>query len=360
MGSHVLVALSGGVDSAVAAQLLIQANYHVSGVTLRLWSDGPGTERTAQRAHQVALQLGIPFTILDAERRFRDRVVDYFLSEYAAGRTPNPCVVCNQELKFRLLFEFAAASQIPFVATGHYARINHSQAGYELMRGLDRQKDQSYFLHRLRQDQLSQLLFPVGEHTKQEIRSLAQACNLPAAGQAESQDICFIPEGDYRQFLVRFSPNLCQPGPIYDSSGNLLGQHQGCAAYTIGQRKGLGISAAEPLYVLTIEPAANRLIVGPARELGQDECHFQNMHYISSMATTQPFSALAQIRYRAEPTQVTVTPYDSKTVHVQFSEKQRDITPGQFLVLYHDQTVIGGGAICNVSEPCYNDSVDTR
>ena len=360
MGPRVLVALSGGVDSAVAAELLIRADFEVCGVTLKLWSGNPGAEDSAQRAHRVAMHLGIPFTTLDAEHRFRDKVVDYFLSEYAAGRTPNPCVVCNQELKFRLLFELAAASQIPFVATGHYARVRQSHAGYRLIRGLDRKKDQSYFLHRLRKEQLSQILFPVGDYTKQEIRRIAQECNLPAAGQAESQDICFIPAGDYRQFLARFSPELCQPGPIRDSSGNLLGQHQGCAAYTIGQRKGLGISASEPLYVLAIESAANLVIVGSVRELGRSECRVQDMYYISGTAPTQTFSALAQIRYRAEPTRVTVTPSGSKTIHVQFVKDQRDITPGQFLVLYRDQAVIGGGAICAVSEPCYNTFSDTR
>ena len=354
MGARVLVALSGGVDSAVAAELLIRADFEVSGVTLKLWSDGPRAEDPARRARRVALHLGIPFTELDAEHRFRDKVVDYFLSEYAAGRTPNPCVVCNQELKFSLLFEFAAASQIPFVATGHYARVHHSQAGYELIRGLDRQKDQSYFLHRLRQQQLSQILFPVGHYTKQKIRDIARECNLPNAEQAESQDICFIPAGDYRQFLVRFSPELCQPGPIHDSSGNLLGQHQGCSFYTIGQRKGLGISASEPLYVLAVEPTANLVVVGPARELGRRECLVQDMHYIRGTAPTQTFSALAQIRSRADPTRVTVTPHDSKTIHVQFNRNQRDIAPGQFLVLYRDQTVVGGGAICNISESCYN------
>lgn len=356
MGARVVIALSGGVDSAVAAALLVEQGYTVSGVMLRLWGEPDGkTNRCCTpdgvcRAIAVAEHLGIPFQLLNAEREFKAQVVDYLVAEYAAGRTPNPCVLCNRLIRFGWLLEWARAEGADFLATGHYARVSREGDGYRLLRGRDRRKDQSYFLHALSQEQLAHVLFPLGELTKQQVRAMACERALPVAEQPESQDLCFLADGDYRRFLTQHAPHIFRPGPIRDTSGRVLGQHQGLPAYTIGQRKGLGIAAAEPLYVLALVPAENALIVGTAAELGREECALEGMHYISGEVPAAPFRAIAQIRYRARPVPVTVTPLDAARAHVRFDMPQRDLTPGQFLVLYEGEVVLGGGVICMASE----------
>jgi len=363
-----LIALSGGVDSAVAAALLIEKGFEVIGVTLQLWKGWGEADDAApfgfgaafESAQLVARHLGIPFIVLDAEQQFKNQVVDYFIREYAAGRTPNPCVRCNQALKFGLLLQYAALSQVPLVATGHYARVHSSAQGYRLLRGIDPRKDQSYFLYTLTQEQLSHVAFPIGNLTKEETRAMARKRGLPVSDRPASQDVCFIPDGDYRRFLARYAPDLCKPGPIYDTSGQLLGQHQGYCAYTVGQRKGLRISAPEPLYVLGLDPARNAVIVGPAGELGSNECHIEDVHYVNHRPSTRPFRSLAQIRYRAIPTPVTVSVDRDRTTHLRFHKTQRDIAPGQSVVLYDGDEVIGGGVICNVSDPCYNNKRRVR
>jgi tRNA-specific 2-thiouridylase len=221
---------------------------------------------------------------------------------------------------------------------------------YQLLRGLDPHKDQSYFLHALSQEQLARVLFPLGELTKEEVRAIARDRGLPVAEQPESQDLCFLADGDYRRFLERLTPHLFRPGPIRDTSGRVLGQHAGLPAYTVGQRKGLQVAAAEPLYVLAIEPAENALVVGTAKELGRDACVVAGMHTIAGKAHTAPFEATAQIRYRACPVAVVVTPLPEGRAHIRFASPQRDITPGQFLVLYEGETVLGGGTICTPAE----------
>lgn len=353
--ARVVVALSGGVDSAVAAALLVEQGYAVSGVMLRLWGEPDAkanrccTPDGVCRAIAVAEHLGIPFRLLNAEREFKAHVVDYLVAEYAAGRTPNPCVPCNRLIRFGWLLERTRAEGAEFLATGHYARVLKDDEGYRLLRGRDRRKDQSYFLHALSQEQLAHVLFPLGELTKQEVRAIARERALPVAEQPESQDLCFLADGDYRCFLARYAPHLFCPGPIRDTSGRVLGQHRGLPAYTVGQRKGLGIAAAEPLYVLALVPAENALIVGTAAELGQDECYLEGVHYIGDTPPAVSFRATAQIRYRAQPAPVTVTAFDAVRAHVRFDVPQRDLTPGQFLVLYEDERVLGGGAICMAS-----------
>lgn len=355
---RVLVALSGGVDSAVAAVLLVEQGYEVLGVTMRLWTergaDGSaedGTPGTVDRARGVAERLGVPFSVIEAEVAFKSQVVDYLVAEYASGRTPNPCVPCNRHVRFDLLLEQASAVGARWVATGHYARVLHLEGRYHLLRGRDPRKDQSYFLHGLTQVQLACVLFPLGDLTKEEVREIARQRGLPVAEQPESQDICFLADGDYRRFLDRLAPHLLRPGPIRDMAGRVLGQHQGLPAYTIGQRKGLGIAAAEPLYVLAIRPDENALIVGPAEELGWDACVVEEMHYVGGQVPTAPFRAAAQIRYRAPAAPVTATPLPNGGVQVRFDLPQRDITPGQFLVLYDEEIVVGGGAICEARRP---------
>ena len=364
---QVLVALSGGVDSAVAAALLVEQGHTVIGAMLRLWVEpGPGdicatgdacvnrccTPEAVDRARRVADLLDVPFYLLNAESPFEARVVDYFVAEYAAGRTPNPCVICNRFIRFGMLLERALAVGATSIATGHYARVRRVGTRYQLLRGLDAHKDQSYFLHALTQAQLAHVLFPVGELTKTEVRAIARRRGLPVAEQPESQDLCFLADGDYRRFLAHRNPHLFRPGDIRDTSGCVLGQHQGLPAYTIGQRKGLGLTAPEPLYVLAIDPAQNVLVVGTAQELGQDECLVEKMHYVDERppggrSPTAVFRATAQIRYRARASEVTVTPLPHEAAQVRFDSPQRDITPGQFLVLYDDDVVLGGGAIAS-------------
>lgn len=352
---EVVAALSGGVDSGVAATRLVERGISVVAMILRL-RDGQAERavpppEAMERARSVARQLGIPLHVVDAREAFKREVIDYFIGEYAAGRTPNPCVRCNRLIRFGLLLEQALALGAHALATGHYARIRQIDGTYQLLRGYDADKDQSYFLHALTQAQLAHTHFPLGCLTKEEVRHIATEHNLPVAEQAESQDACFLAEGDYRQFLEEQAPDIMEPGPIRDTSGCLVGEHRGLAAYTIGQRKGLSISAPEPLYVLTIKPEENALIVGTADQLGRDICLIEGVHYISGHIPRHPFRAEAQIRYRARPTPVTVDPMPGEQARVRFNVPQRDITPGQFLVLYEGDVVLGGGMICESQNP---------
>ena len=356
---RVLVALSGGVDSSVAAALLVEQGYEVTSAMLRLWAEpGPDEARVngcctveaVARARQVADQLDIPFSLIDARSDFKAHVVDYFVAEYGAGRTPNPCIPCNRTIRFGFLLSYALAEGATFMATGHYARVRRVADRYQLLRGRDTKKDQSYFLHILNQEQLAYVLFPLGDLTKEQVRGIARQRGLPVAEQPESQDVCFLADGDYRRFLAQQSPHLFRPGPIRDTSGRVLGQHQGLPAYTIGQRKGLGVAAPQPLYVLAIEPDENALVVGMAEELERDECTVAAMHYVGGEAPDASFRASAQIRYRARPVGVTVTSLSDGQAHVRFAASQRGITPGQFLVLYEGETVLGGGVICIAQE----------
>jgi len=358
--ARVVIALSGGVDSGVAAALLVEQGYEVVGAMLRLWAErGPDearanrccTPEAVERARRVADLLDVPFHLIDAEAVFKQQVVDYFVAEYAAGRTPNPCIPCNRAVRFGMLLDRARALGADCMATGHYARLRQIDGRRQLLRGRDPLKDQSYFLHALTQGQLAHVLFPLGELTKEEVRAIARQRGLPVAEQPESQDLCFLADGDYRRFLAERVPRLFRPGPIRDTSGRVLGQHQGLPAYTIGQRKGLGVGAAEPLYVLAIEPGENALVVGPADELGRDECLVEEMHYVSGETPAAPFRATAQIRYRARPAAVVVTPQPQRRAFVRFDSPQRDITPGQFLVLYDGDVVLGGGVICRARRP---------
>lgn len=355
---QVVVALSGGVDSAVAAALLVEQGYEVSAVLLRLWAEARGgggdnrccTSEAQVRARQIADLLRIPFQVLDVREPFRRAVVESFVAEYVAARTPNPCIVCNREVRFGILFRWARQQGADFLATGHYARVQQAPDGFRLLRGRDRNKDQSYVLHVLTQEHLAHVRFPLGEMTKQQVRRAARARGLPVAEQAESQDVCFLADGNYRRFLAQEAPRAIRPGPILDRSGRLLGQHQGLVNYTIGQRKGIGIAASGPLYVLALESEQNALIVGPAEELGQEECMVEHMHYVSGQEPSEPFEADAQIRYRHRQVRVTAIPLANRRLLVRFSQRQRDVTPGQYLVLYDGETVLGGGVICAPGE----------
>jgi tRNA-specific 2-thiouridylase len=294
----------------------------------------------------VANQLEIPFYLVNIAASFKSLVVDYFVEEYAAGRTPNPCLKCNRHIRYELLLNKALSLGARYLATGHYARVRHAADGhYQLLRGVDAQKDQAYVLSVLGQNELAHALWPLGELTKPQVRELAARFKLPVATKVESQDLCFLANGDYRDFLTRHAPaGAIRPGEIRSISGEVLGEHQGLPFYTVGQRKGLGLAASEPFYVIALEPADNAVIVGTRGELGRSECSARDMHYVSGTAPAGPFRASAKIRYKAREAAVTVYP-QATHVRVDFDEPQRDITPGQGLVLFEGEVVIGQGII---------------
>jgi tRNA-uridine 2-sulfurtransferase len=349
---RVVVAMSGGVDSSVAAALLVEQGYDVVGIMLKLWSDGESsrvnrccTPADTDAARSMANQLGIPFYLINVADSFKSIVVDYFVNEYAAGRTPNPCLECNRHIRFELLLNKALGLGAQYLATGHYARVQQVNGKYQLLRGIDPKKDQSYVLSVLGQPELSHALWPLGEMTKPQVRELAAKFKLPVAEKVESQDLCFLANGDYREFLTRHTPaGTIKPGEIRSTSGKILGEHQGLPFYTIGQRKGIGLAAAEPLYVIALDNTANAVIVGTADELGRRECFARAMHYVSGDVSVDPFRATAKIRYKSREAAVTVYP-DRDSARVEFDEPQRDITPGQGLVLFDGEVVIGQGII---------------
>lgn len=349
--------MSGGVDSSVAAALLVEQGYEVIGMMMRLWSEaGSGPATLANRcctpdqmadARRVADKLGIPFYVVDVRQHFRLAIVQFFLDEHEAGRTPNPCVECNRQIRFTYLLERALAMNADYLATGHYARVEHAAGGYVLKQGLDLHKDQSYVLHTFRQDQLARVLFPIGGYTKDEVREIARRFGLPVASKQESQDLCFLNDGDYRRFIRDNSIHIYKPGPILDESGRELGRHEGLPFYTIGQRKGLGIAAAEPLFVLGKDPARNALVVGPREALGVRELVAGGVNWISGTTPGTPIAAQVKIRYKATPIPATVTPLDGDQAHVLFDEPAFGVTPGQAAVFYDGAICLGGGLITN-------------
>jgi tRNA-specific 2-thiouridylase len=351
----IAIALSGGLDSAVAALQLIDQNNHVFGVTFRLWQELPGGNAgqsmelydPTEKAREVARALDIPLHIIDARVPFRRRVVDKFVAEYGAGRTPNPCLYCNRHIKFDFLLQQALSRGAQKLATGHYARIRVApdDSTRQLLRGVDARKDQSYVLYMLGQDELARVVFPLGEYTKEQVRDIAKQRHLPVAQAEESQDLCFVAGGDYRRFLQRYAPHVFTPGPILDAQGNEIGRHQGLAAYTIGQRSGIGISASEALYVLRLDIDRNALIVGPKRALGRDTLIVQDVLWVGGKPPRTPFHAEVKIRYRARLAPATVTALPGARAQIEFSEPLRDITPGQGAVFYDDIVVLGGGII---------------
>ena len=350
----VVVAMSGGVDSSVAAALLKEQGYEVIGMMLRLWSE-PGKEDSNRcctpdsmaMARRVAAKLDIPFYVVDAKQIFRETVVQYFLDGYAAGVTPNPCLLCNRQIRWTFLLGHALALGADFMATGHYVRKRtNNNGGHELLRAVDPAKDQSYVLHVLNQEKLARALFPVGEYPKSEIRQMAEALNLPVYNRPDSQDLCFLAGEDYRNFLQRNAAEMLVPGEIVSRAGKVLGQHTGLANYTIGQRKGLGVQSSVPLYVLGKDATANTLVVGEANELGTDELIAEDVNWMSGEAPPEPFHAEVKIRYTAKEAWAQVTPVESgKQAKVRFDAPQRDVTAGQAVVFYDGDLVLGGGII---------------
>ena len=348
----VVVAMSGGVDSSVTAALLVQQGYEVIGMMMRLWSEPGGesanrccTPDSMATARRIAARLGIPFYAVDAQQVFHDTVVNFFIDGYTQGITPNPCLVCNRHIRWEFLLQRALSLGADFMATGHYARLQQNNAGgFQLLRAVDRKKDQSYVLHVLSQEQLSHAIFPLGGYTKTEVRQMAKNFGLPVAERPDSQDLCFLGNGDYRDFLLRMTPQVESPGPILNRKGIQIGQHQGLAFYTIGQRKGLGIAAPQPLYVLEKDSRRNALIVGTKEELGKRELTAENINWIAGTPTAS-FRSEVKIRYQAEEAWGTVTPLDEKRAHVEFDQPLRDITPGQAAVFFNGEFCLGGGVI---------------
>jgi len=351
--TKVVVAMSGGVDSSVAAALLKQQGYEVVGMMMRLWSE-PGKEESNRcctpdsmaQARRVAAKLDIPFYVLDAKDVFRKTVVEYFLEGYAAGGTPNPCLVCNRSIRWEFLLNHALALGAEFMATGHYVRRREAEGGQiKLLRAVDSSKDQSYVLHVLNQEKLKHALFPVGDYPKTEIRQIAESFGLPTASRKDSQDLCFLAGDDYRNFLQRNAAEMLKPGEIVTTDGRLVGQHNGLPNYTIGQRKGLGLASPVPLFVITKHAVRNTLVVGTQDELGFTELIARDVNWLSGEIPSAPFRAEVKTRYTAQPAWALVTPLNGDQAQVQFEAPVRDVTAGQAAVFYVEEEVLGGGII---------------
>ncbi len=346
--------MSGGVDSSATAALLLEQGYDVVGITLKLWPQdcvnraedkccGP---QAVTDARSVCHKLGVPYYLIDEAAEFQKHVIKYFADEYKAGRTPNPCVMCNQNLKFGRLIERADELGAQFIATGHFARLEHREDGRILLkRGRDLKKDQSYFLFSLRQDQLARAMFPLGEKTKSDTREVARHCNLKTADKEESMEICFVPDNNYGGFLQ--SANLVQKhrGEIVDTHGHVLGHHDGIEFYTIGQRKGLGITTPKPVYVVELDPETNRVMVGDETALDRDEFIAERCNWHPFDQLTGPIEVTAKIRYNHPGTAATLSPLGNGRTKVKLHTPQRAITPGQATVFYQDDLVVGGGWI---------------
>jgi tRNA-specific 2-thiouridylase len=351
--TRVVVAMSGGVDSSIAAALLVQQGYQVIGMMMRLWNEpGQGannrccTPDAMAQARRVAALLGIPFYAVDAQQVFYDAVVRDFINGYTQGITPNPCLVCNRQVRWDFLLAHAQAMNAQFMATGHYARLNLGlDRRIQLLRALDLQKDQSYVLHVLDQQRLSQTLFPLGNFTKPEVRRMAHELGLPVAERPDSQDLCFLGQSSYGEFLLRQAPQVWNPGPIMTRDGKELGRHQGLAFYTIGQRKGIGVSSPQPLYVLAKDSSRNALIVGCRDELGKQELTAAAVNWIAGEPPSGSLRAQVKIRYKAQAAWAMVTPLEKTRARVEFDQPVRDITPGQAAVFYLDDVCLGGGII---------------
>lgn len=372
---RVVVGMSGGVDSSVAAALLHEQGYEVIGVTMRLWTEERPEEFSGHQqccsvediddARRVAGQLGIRHYIMNFEDEFKEKVVDRFVSEYAAGRTPNPCVRCNEHIKYRALLDRLPAFEADYVATGHYARVEnaarvlaldasesdrsaangtrHGDRRHRLFRGVDLSKDQSYVLYMLGQEQLAKLLLPIGELTKDEVRAHARRLGLDVAAKPDSVEICFVPGNDYRAFVQERV--AMEPGEMRDDAGEVLGEHRGVAAYTLGQRKGLGIATGEPRYVTGIDPSLNIVTIGPEEDLFADTAEVLEVSWTSGIAPDAGSEMQAKARYKAEPAAARLVEVDGECAVIRFERRQRALTPGQAVAFYDGEEVLGGGTI---------------
>jgi len=352
---RIVAAMSGGVDSSVAAGLLVEAGHDVVGLSMQLYDQREGEARFGScctlddlhDARRVAAALGIPHYIVNFQRQFEEEVIGDFVREYSAGRTPIPCVHCNGELKFSALVERARGLDADAVATGHYARVGWDEARgrHVLLRGIDPAKDQSYFLFTLGEAQLARAHFPVGAMEKRDVRAHARRLGIPVADKPDSHEICFVASGDHAAFVERRAPEVRRPGVFTDRKGRVVGRHDGVHRFTVGQRKGLGLSAGAPLFVLQIDAGAGTVMVGPRAALERDRCTASRMNWLAEVEPGAPRRVSAQVRYRHRAAAASVTALDDARAEIVFDEPQPAIAPGQAVVLYDGDEVVGGGWI---------------
>lgn len=352
----VVVGMSGGVDSSVAAYLLKEQGYDVIGVTMQIWQDeaqeiqeqngGCCGLSAVSDARMVADQIGIPYYVMNFKAPFKEKVIDYFISEYEAGRTPNPCIACNRYVKWESLLQRSLEIGADYIATGHYARIKQMENGrYTLLKSITEEKDQTYALYNLTQEQLARTLMPIGEYSKNEVRDIAKKAGLIIASKPDSQDICFVTDGKYGDFIVNNSSKDILPGNFVDKNGNILGRHKGIVHYTVGQRKGLGIAAGEKLYVLEIRPESNEVVLGENNDLMVRNIVAKNFNYMSVADVQDEMPVIAKIRYNHRGAKGILKKRDDGHMECIFEEPQRAPTPGQALVCYDGDRVVGGGEI---------------
>jgi tRNA-specific 2-thiouridylase len=352
MPEKVVVAMSGGVDSSVAALLLQRQGFDVVGVTMKLYSldqaelpanyQGCCTLDDVEDARAVCRRLGIPHYVLNVQEQFQSHVIDYFTAEYQRGRTPHPCIACNDKIKFNFLVNRARALDAGWVATGHYAQIVRGAEGWLLKKGIDTDKDQSYVLFGMGQDEMDHTLMPVGAYAKSEIRRMARDAVFPNADKPDSQDICFIPLGDYKAYLRQHITSM--PGEIVDLDGKVLGQHKGIEFFTVGQRRGIGIQVGEPLYVISLDADTRRVVVGPESALNRGQFRVSRVNYTSGLVPAGPVEVSVKIRYKSKEAQAVLYPQGEEAL-VCFHEPQRALTPGQAAVFYQGNVLLGGGII---------------
>jgi len=354
----VIIGMSGGVDSSVAAALLLEQGYDVIGVTMKIWPDSLGEEKIVEGgccslsavddARRVANHLGIPYYVMNFQDIFEEKVIDYFVEEYQKGRTPNPCIACNRYVKFDALLKKAVAMGVDYVATGHYARVvyDHASGRYLIKKSATATKDQTYALYNLTQEQLKHILMPLGDYTKEETRRLASKLGLTVASKPDSQEICFVEDNNYARFIKERTGQEPVPGNFVDLEGNILGRHKGIIHYTVGQRKWLGIAFGKPMYVLAIDAENNNVVLGESGQEFSSELIASEPNFVSIEKLTGDMKVTVKIRYSAREAEAIISPYEDNKVKVVFKTPQRAITPGQAVVFYDGDVLVGGGTIC--------------
>ncbi|MBP1888623.1 tRNA-specific 2-thiouridylase [Clostridium moniliforme] len=350
----VVVGMSGGVDSSVAAYLLKKQGYDVIGITMQIWQEDKEYEEreggccslsAVEDARRVCEKLDIPFYVLNFRDSFKNKVIKYFVQEYIDGKTPNPCIACNKHLKFDELLRKARGIGAEYVATGHYAKIEERDGRYLLIRSDDDKKDQTYALYNFTQDQLAHTLMPCGEYTKDKIREIAKEIGLAVHNKKDSEEICFIPDNDHGRFIKEERPNEVKPGNFVDSKGNILGRHKGIVYYTIGQRKGLGLALGKPVFVIGINPKKNEVVIGSEENIFKTDLVAKDVNFIPFDELKEDMEVQAKVRYAAKPADAIISPLKDGKVKVSFKDKQRAITKGQSVVFYDGNVVVGGGII---------------